>query len=46
MRTAGVAGFKLPEHLVLVDALPVTTVGKVDKKALRADVARRVAPTP
>jgi fatty-acyl-CoA synthase len=26
----------LPERIVLVDALPLTTVGKHDKKALRA----------
>ena len=31
----GVAGFKRPERLELVDELPVTKVGKIDKKALR-----------
>lgn len=36
MVAAGVARFKLPERLELVDELPTTTVGKVDKKALRA----------
>jgi 2,3-dihydroxybenzoate-AMP ligase len=41
MDAAGVARFKLPEHLELVDELPTTKVGKVDKKALRADVAAR-----
>jgi non-ribosomal peptide synthetase component E (peptide arylation enzyme) len=30
-----VARYKLPEHLVLLDELPLTKVGKVDKKALR-----------
>lgn len=30
-----VARYKLPEHLVLVDELPLTKVGKIDKKALR-----------
>ncbi|NUT21757.1 MAG: AMP-binding protein [Hamadaea sp.] len=44
MLDAGVAKFKLPQHLVVVDALPLTGVGKVDKKALRADAARRFAP--
>ncbi|GAB3975274.1 (2,3-dihydroxybenzoyl)adenylate synthase [Actinoallomurus acanthiterrae] len=39
---AGVARFKLPEHLVLVDELPTTKVGKIDKKALRADIATRL----
>ena len=42
MNAAGVARYKLPEHLVLVDELPVTKVGKIDKKALRADVAARL----
>lgn len=31
----GLAPFKLPEHLVVVDALPLTAVGKVDKVLLR-----------
>lgn len=43
MERAGVARFKLPERLVLVDELPTTKVGKIDKKALRADIARRLA---
>jgi 2,3-dihydroxybenzoate-AMP ligase len=42
MHAAGVAKFKLPEHLELVDELPTTKVGKIDKKALRADIAARV----
>jgi 2,3-dihydroxybenzoate-AMP ligase len=44
MAEAGVARFKLPEHLVLVPELATTKVGKVDKKALRADIAARLAP--
>ena len=32
---AGLARFKLPERLIVVDGLPLTGVGKVDKKALR-----------
>jgi len=39
----GVARYKLPEHLVLTDSLPATKVGKIDKKALRADIAERLA---
>ena len=39
----GVARFKLPERLVLVDELASTKVGKIDKKALRADIAARLA---
>ncbi|WP_028920978.1 (2,3-dihydroxybenzoyl)adenylate synthase [Pseudonocardia acaciae] len=46
MERAGVARFKLPERLVLVDELPVTKVGKIDKKALRADIARRLTAEP
>ncbi|MFG1687847.1 (2,3-dihydroxybenzoyl)adenylate synthase [Nonomuraea sp. NPDC049269] len=30
-----VARYKLPEHLVLVEELPLTKIGKIDKKALR-----------
>ncbi|MDQ0381411.1 AMP-binding protein [Amycolatopsis thermophila] len=44
MERFGVARFKLPEHLVLVDELKSTKVGKIDKKALRADIAERLAP--
>jgi 2,3-dihydroxybenzoate-AMP ligase len=32
----GVAQFKVPEHMVIMDAMPYTPVGKADKKALRA----------
>jgi 2,3-dihydroxybenzoate-AMP ligase len=42
-----VARYKLPEHLVLLDELPLTKVGKVDKQALRDIVRdRQQAPTP
>lgn len=43
MRQAGAARFKLPERLVTVDSLSMTKIGKIDKKALREDVAQRVA---
>ncbi|GAA4723445.1 (2,3-dihydroxybenzoyl)adenylate synthase [Phytohabitans rumicis] len=42
MEAMGIARFKLPERLVLVDELATTKVGKVDKKALRADIAARL----
>jgi 2,3-dihydroxybenzoate-AMP ligase len=42
MSELGVARYKFPEHLVLTDRLPATKVGKIDKKALRADIARRL----
>lgn len=43
LQDMGVAAYKLPEHLLLVDELPLTKVGKVDKKALREVVAGDVA---
>jgi 2,3-dihydroxybenzoate-AMP ligase len=43
MEQAEVARFKFPEHLVVVAELPSTKVGKIDKKALRDDIARRLA---
>jgi salicylate---CoA ligase len=42
MTAAGVARFKWPERLVVVPELPTTKVGKIDKKALREDIARRL----
>jgi acyl-CoA synthetase (AMP-forming)/AMP-acid ligase II len=36
---AALADYKAPDRLVLVDALPITTVGKVDKRALARDAA-------
>ncbi|MHB2022692.1 MAG: (2,3-dihydroxybenzoyl)adenylate synthase [Mycobacteriales bacterium] len=43
MATAGVAAFKWPERLEIVDELPATKVGKIDKQALRDDIAQRLA---
>jgi 2,3-dihydroxybenzoate-AMP ligase len=43
MSKAEVARFKWPERLVVVTELPATKVGKIDKKALRADIAARLA---
>jgi salicylate---CoA ligase len=42
MERIGVARFKLPERLVVVDELVSTKVGKIDKSALRRDIARRI----
>ncbi len=39
MNADGVATYKLPERLEVVDEIATTKVGKIDKKALRADVA-------
>jgi long-chain acyl-CoA synthetase len=34
-----IGGYKYPRELYLVDAVPVTAVGKIDRKALRAQIA-------
>ncbi|MCA1176928.1 MULTISPECIES: (2,3-dihydroxybenzoyl)adenylate synthase [unclassified Pantoea] len=39
LRDLGVAEFKLPDRITCVDALPLTPVGKVDKKRLRQQLA-------
>jgi 2,3-dihydroxybenzoate-AMP ligase len=39
----GIAAFKLPERVELAVALPMTKVGKIDKRALRADISTRLA---
>ncbi len=46
MTAAGAGTHSLPEILVLVAELPTTNVGKIDKKALRADAALRAAENP
>jgi 2,3-dihydroxybenzoate-AMP ligase len=38
----GLADYKLPERLEVVDALPYTGIGKVDKVALRAQAVGRI----
>ncbi len=45
MAAAGVATFKWPERLEIIAELPATKVGKIDKKALREDIARRLTAT-
>ena len=37
-----VAKYKLPERLELVESLPLTNVGKINKKALREEIARKL----
>ncbi|MFJ9818080.1 (2,3-dihydroxybenzoyl)adenylate synthase [Streptomyces sp. NPDC101151] len=38
LRARGIAAYKLPDRLVVLSELPLTAVGKVDKKALRVNV--------
>ena len=42
MHGEGLAAFKLPERLEVVDSLPMTKVGKIDKRALREALVNRV----
>lgn len=42
LAAVGIAGFKLPERLEVVEAVPMTKVGKIDKRALREDIASRM----
>jgi 2,3-dihydroxybenzoate-AMP ligase len=46
LQTHHIAAYKLPEHLVVVEALPQTKVGKIDKRALREDIAARLNTEP
>lgn len=43
LQETGVAAFKIPEYLVVLDELPATKVGKISKKDLRTDIAERLA---
>ena len=43
LREQGIAEFKLPDRVETVEALPLTPVGKVDKKQLRQWLATRSA---
>jgi 2,3-dihydroxybenzoate-AMP ligase len=43
MHDSGVAAYKLPERLVAIERLPLTKIGKIDKKLLREDIARRLS---
>ncbi|WBL19567.1 (2,3-dihydroxybenzoyl)adenylate synthase [Citricoccus sp. NR2] len=42
LHRTGVAAFKIPERIEIVDSIPTTKVGKIDKKALREDIATRI----
>jgi len=36
-----IASFKIPRHVVFVDAFPMTETGKIRKSELRADAKQR-----
>lgn len=42
LRERGIADYKLPDQLEIVSELPVTGLGKVDKKRLAGQLAQRV----
>jgi len=42
MKEKGVAVYKLPERLEVVDAIPKNPVGKVLKKDLRVDIVQKL----
>ncbi|MDO5693093.1 MAG: (2,3-dihydroxybenzoyl)adenylate synthase [Pseudomonadota bacterium] len=44
-RGAGVADFKVPDHIEFVDVFPQTPVGKIDKRALRVRIAEQLQTT-
>ncbi|MGJ9374199.1 (2,3-dihydroxybenzoyl)adenylate synthase [Nesterenkonia sp. CF4.4] len=46
LHKAGVAAYKIPERIEIVDEIPTTKVGKIDKKALREDIAKRLSAEP
>jgi 2,3-dihydroxybenzoate-AMP ligase len=43
MTAQGLAAFKLPERIEVVDSMPLTKVGKIDKRALREAIAQKLA---
>jgi non-ribosomal peptide synthetase component E (peptide arylation enzyme) len=42
LSSQGLAKFKCPERIEIVDAFPVTRVGKVDKPAMRRIIAQAI----
>ena len=43
LKSKGASVLQLPERLVVVETLPRTEIGKIDKKALQADIRKRMA---
>jgi cyclohexanecarboxylate-CoA ligase len=43
LRTAGLATYKLPERLVMLDELPVTASGKVQKHLILQRIQQEAA---
>ncbi len=43
LRAVGIAAFKIPERVELIERIPMTRIKKIDKQALRDDIAARLA---
>lgn len=44
LRERGLAAYKIPDRLEVVESFPLTAVGKVSKPALAADIAGKLEP--
>jgi 2,3-dihydroxybenzoate-AMP ligase len=42
LRNKGASVLQLPERIEFVDSIPLTKVGKIDKKVLREDIKKRM----
>ncbi|MBN2256210.1 MAG: (2,3-dihydroxybenzoyl)adenylate synthase, partial [Deltaproteobacteria bacterium] len=42
MKEMGIAAYKLPERLEIIDAIPRNPVGKILKKELRQDIRKKL----
>jgi len=42
LKGIGASVLQLPERLEIIDSIPLTKVGKADKKALKEDIQRKL----
>ena len=42
MKEKGIAVYKIPERLEVIDAIPRNPVGKIMKKSLREDIRKKL----
>jgi non-ribosomal peptide synthetase component E (peptide arylation enzyme) len=45
LKGMGASVMQLPERMEFVDAIPLTKIGKADKKMLKEEIAKRLAVT-
>jgi len=43
LKSIGASVLQMPERLEIIDAIPLTKIGKADKKALKEDIAKKLA---